>query len=381
MTMQYVFPTYARFPFEIVSGKDFTLTDNHGKQYQDFTSGIGVCGLGYNNEALNKAVIDQVQKVWHTSNLYESQLQDDVAHLIVKDEDMLVSFCNSGTEANEVALKLARKASGKQNILTFNDSFHGRSYGSLSVTGNEPIKEGFGAMLPGAIYGTYNDPAALDLITSDLAGVMLEVIQGEGGINVGDPDWLKAVEAKCHQEGVLLIIDEVQTGMGRTGELYAFQNYDLHPDIFTLAKCLANGLPVGAMVGKKSLAEFFGPGSHGSTFAGNPIAMAAAKVVLETIDADFLACVKKKSEHIWNEINEQLVDLDAVESVTGKGLMIGIHLKENVPVNEVITKLQDARLLTISSKHNTLRLLPPLITPCCQLCKGVETIANVLKTY
>ncbi|WP_025021203.1 acetylornithine transaminase [Ligilactobacillus equi] len=381
MFMQHIFPTYNRFPFEIVAGDGYTLSDQNGKNYLDFTSGIGVCNLGYNHPILNQAVAQQLNQVWHTSNLYNSQLQEAVATMLVPDESYLVSFCNSGTEANEAALKLARKSSGKQTILAFDHSFHGRSYGSLSVTGNSAIKVGFGEMLPGVIYAQFNNSAALDLITPDLAAVMLEVIQGEGGVNVADADWLQAVAAKCQESGVLLIVDEVQTGMGRTGSKYAFQQFGIEPDIFTLAKGLANGIPVGAMVGKAKLASAFGPGSHGSTFAGNPLAMAAAKEVLQIMDQDFLACVHEKGHFFSTYLQDKLTQLDCVTDITGLGMIQGIHLKETVPVGQVILDLQAARLLTISAKNNTLRLLPPLTMPASKLMAGCDLIQETLVNY
>lgn len=375
--MDYVFPTYKRFPFEIVAGSDWELTDDQGKQYLDLTSGIGVCNLGYNQPKLNQAVAEQLTKVWHTSNLYESSLQDQVAQGIVNGKDYLVSFCNSGTEANEAALKLARKATGREKILAFNHSFHGRTYGSLSVTGNDQIKVGFTPMLAGVSFAEYNDDQALEQVSSDLAAVILEVVQGEGGVYAADASWLKALAAKCQQVGALLIIDEVQTGMGRTGKLYAFENYGLKPDIFTLAKGLANGIPVGAMVGKKSLGKYFGPGSHGSTFAGNPLAMAAAKEVLATMDSEFLEAVAAKAEFAWHYL-EDLTALECVTSVTGLGLMIGIHLSSEVKVVAVIEKLQAAGFLTLAARDNTLRLLPPLTMPASELLAGIEEIKAVL---
>lgn len=376
-SMTHVFPTYARFPFELVDGKGVTLTDNNGKQYLDFTSGIGVCNLGYQNPAVTSAVEAQVKKVWHISNLYENHLQEDVAKLLVKDEDKLVFFANSGTEANEAALKLARKATGKTKVLSFNHSFHGRTYGAMSMTGNPHIQEGFFPMVPDISFADYNDNASLNQITTDLAGVILEVIQGEGGVINGDPDWLKAVQAKCQEVGALLIIDEVQTGNGRTGYQFAYQGFDLDPDIVTTAKGLANGLPVGAMIGKASLGDAFGPGTHGSTFAGNPLTMASAKATLEQLTPDFLQGVQDKAATVWTQL-ANFTDLAAVNSISGKGLMIGIHLTDDVAVNDVITTLQTKGLLTLSAVGNTLRLLPPLVMSAGDLKQGLTTIYETL---
>ncbi|GAJ26449.1 acetylornithine aminotransferase [Liquorilactobacillus sucicola DSM 21376 = JCM 15457] len=376
--MKHIFPTYKRFPFEIVKGNGVTLTDNNGQQYLDLTSGIGVCNLGYNTTPIKNAVKAQLDKVWHTSNLYNSELQEKAASLLVKDEDKDVYFCNSGTEANEAALKLARKATGKSSILAFDHSFHGRSYGSLSMTGNEKIKEGFGPFVPDIKFAEYNAPDALTQITPELAAVILEVIQGEGGVVNGDPDWLEAVAAKCKEQKVLLIIDEVQTGMGRTGKLFAYQNYNLDPDIVTSAKGLANGIPVGAMIGKTELAAAFGPGSHGTTFGGNPLAMASATAVLNILNDDFLEAVQQKALFFWHYLEKEIQPLELVNGISGKGLMVGIHLKSDIEVGKVITSLHKQGILTLSSRDNTLRLLPPLIITGSELLRAVHVIKETL---
>jgi len=378
MTMQYVFPTYARFPFAIEDGQDVYLTDNHGKKYLDFTAGIGVCNFGYHHPQIQQAVTQQLTHIWHTSNLYESELQDSVAQLLTNGDDRLVYFANSGTEANEAALKLARKYTGKTAILAFNHSFHGRTYGSMSMTGNAHIQAGYAPLVPGIQFADYNDDAALAQITPDLAAVILEVVQGEGGVYAGDPDWLKAVNAKCQATGALLVIDEVQSGIGRTGYRMAYEGYGLDPDIYTVAKGLANGLPVGAMVGRKKFASAFGPGSHGSTFAGNTLAMAAAQVVLQQLTPEFLTTVKEHAVLVWQALNEQVVTLPSVQAITGKGLMIGIHLDPQLPVQQVIEALQSVGLLTLSAGDNTLRLLPPLVMQPSELLAGITTIAQVL---
>lgn len=377
--MQSIFKTYNRFPFEIVKGEGVTLFDETGKKYLDLTSGIGVCNLGYSSKKVKNAVSAQIDKIWHTSNLYESQLQEDVAELLIKDADKKVYFCNSGTEANEAALKLARKATGKSKMMAFDHSFHGRSYGSLSLTGNESLKEGFGPFLSDIEFEKYNDFDSIEKIDNSFAAVILEVIQGEGGIVVGDSEWLHAIAAKCKESNVLLIIDEVQTGMGRTGKLFAYENYDLDPDIVTAAKGLANGIPVGATIGKAELADAFGPGSHGSTFGGNPLAMSAATAVLETLDYDFLNNVQQKASFLWYFLEKEITSLDVVDSISGKGLMIGIHINPSVPVNQVITELHKLGVLTLSSRSNTLRLLPPLTIMSSELLEGVKKIKEVLQ--
>ncbi|MTV81762.1 acetylornithine transaminase [Secundilactobacillus folii] len=377
MSMTHVFPTYERFPFEPISGNGVVITDNNGQDYLDFTSGIGVCSLGYQNTKVQNAVQVQLTKLWHISNLYENHLQESVASLLVGDEDKMVFFANSGTEANEAALKLARKATGKTQVLSFHHSFHGRTYGSMSMTGNPGVQAGYAPLVPDISFADYNDDASLAAITDDLAAVILEVIQGEGGVIVGDQDWLHKVQDKCQATHTLLIIDEVQTGIGRTGYKFAYQGFGLDPDIVTSAKALANGLPVGAMIGKSKLGAAFGPGSHGSTFAGNPLTMAAAEAVLTQLTPSFLEQVQTKSAVIWDTLNK-FDSLDAVKSVSGKGFMVGIHLAEAVPVNSVIQELQKKGLLTLSAVGNTLRLLPPLVMSEDDLSSGLQTIYETL---
>ncbi len=377
-TMTHIFPTYQQFPMELVSGHDWYLVDQAGHDYLDFTSGIGVCSFGYSNDQIQTNVVAQLGKVWHTSNLYPSQLQDQVADLLAP-QGMLAFFCNSGTEANEAAFKLARKYTGKAKILAFKNGFHGRTFGSMSLTGNPAIQTGFTPLVPGVEFAPYNETAALDQINDELAAVILEVIQGEGGVIPADVDWLQAVAKKCHDQGVLLIIDEVQTGIGRTGTKFAYQQFNVEPDIITCAKALGNGLPIGAMLGKKELAVAFGPGSHGTTFGGNKIALAAAKGVLQQLTPAFLKTVQAKSHTLLAALNKQVADLPIVTQITGLGFMIGIHLTPSVKVAHVIAHLQQQRLLTLSAEHNTLRLLPPLVMSESDLLAGVQLIQTELQ--
>lgn len=357
-----------------------TVFDQEGNSYLDLTSGIGVCNLGYNVKQLNEAVTAQLGQIWHTSNLYESHLQEEVAEKLTQGTEKVIFFCNSGTEANEAALKLARKATGKTKILSFAHSFHGRSVGSLSLTGNEKIKEGFGDLLSDVTFVAYNDFHSLQAITSEYAAVIVEVIQGEGGMTAGEADWLEALDAECKEKGVLLIIDEVQTGIGRTGKLFAYQHYALDPDIVTSAKGLANGIPVGAMIGKKELAAAFSAGTHGTTFGGNPLAMAAANQVLTIIDDEFLEAVTQKADLFWYYLEKELSDIEFVEGISGKGLMIGIHLAKELPVAAVIQALHQEGILTLSAHGNTLRLLPPLVIKGAELIEASQKIKQVLQT-
>ncbi|MFD1671231.1 acetylornithine transaminase [Agrilactobacillus yilanensis] len=377
--MKYTYPTYQRYPIEPVTGTGSYLTDRDQKTYLDFTSGIAVCNLGYQNELLQQQMHQQVDQLWHISNLYENQLQDEVAHLLVQETEKMVFFCNSGTEANEAAIKLARRVTGRTQILACTNSFHGRTYGALSATDNAAIKTGFGPFVPEVAFMPYNEAAALDQITDAVAGVLLEVIQGEGGVILGDAAWLQAVQAKCHETGTLLIIDEVQTGMGRTGQLFAYQHYQLAPDVVTVAKALGNGLPIGAVIGRQAYQTAFGPGSHGSTFGGNLLAMTAAKAVLQQITPEFLTTVAAKGQHFITALSQQLGPLPAVKAVRGLGLMAGIELVDAVSAGQIVTQLQKKGLLTLTAKHNTLRLLPPLITKTADLEKGIALITTVLQ--
>lgn len=370
--------TYDQFPFDIVAGHDSYLIDDQGKEYLDLTAGIGVCNFGYSNQQIKQAVADQVEKVWHISNLYQNQLAEEVAKDLCPD-GYQAFFCNSGAEANEAAIKLAHKATGKHELLAFNYGFHGRTTGSLSVTGYPHIQEGFAPLMPAVKMVPFNDSTALAAITEDTAAVILEVIQGEGGVNVGQADWLHQVQDKCHATGTLFIIDEVQSGMGRTGYRFAFEHDGLEPDMITVAKGLANGLPVGALLAKKSIAEYFQPGDHGTTFGGNKIVMSAAKAVLKQLNPDFLATVQAKGNWLFDQLEQKISPLEGVTGISGAGLMVGIHLADSLPVNQVIQALHQKSLLTLSARGNTLRLLPPLIVDQIALAQAIDQIGQTIQ--
>ncbi|MBC1292021.1 acetylornithine transaminase [Listeria booriae] len=373
--MSNLFPTYAKFPIEIVEGKGTIVKDANGKEYLDFTSGIAVCNLGHCNEAVLAAVQHQLTQIWHTSNLFESSIQEQVADKLTAGSKRAVFFCNSGAEANEAALKLAKKHTGCDEIITFQQSFHGRTIATMTATGQGKIHDGFGTLLPGFTYLPYNDLEALEqTISEQTAAVMLEVIQGEGGVIPATTEFLQGASALCAKYGALLIIDEVQTGMGRTGKRFAFEHAGIEPDIFTLAKGLGNGLPVGAMIGKAELAESFGPGVHGSTFGGNKIAMAAADVVIDHIfEEAFLAEVAEKGAYFQALLTEQLPGV----VIRGKGLMFGIELE--IEVMEVVKSLQEVGVLTLTAGPNVLRILPPLTVTKAELEQVAEKLAVVLK--
>ncbi|MBC1513279.1 acetylornithine transaminase [Listeria booriae] len=373
--MSNLFPTYAKFPIEIVEGKGTVVKDANGKEYLDFTSGIAVCNLGHCNEAVLTAVQQQLTQIWHTSNLFESSIQEQVADKLTAGSKRAVFFCNSGAEANEAALKLAKKHTGCDEIITFYQSFHGRTIATMTATGQGKIHDGFGTLLPGFTYLPYNELEALEqTISEQTAAVMLEVIQGEGGVIPATTEFLQGVSALCAKYGALLIIDEVQTGMGRTGKRFAFEHAGIEPDIFTLAKGLGNGLPVGAMIGKAELAQSFGPGVHGSTFGGNKIAMAAADVVIDYIfEEAFLAEVAEKGAYFQALLAEQLPGV----VIRGKGLMFGIELETEAM--EVVKSLQEAGVLTLTAGPNVLRILPPLTVTKAELEQVAEKLVVVLK--
>jgi acetylornithine aminotransferase len=377
--MSYLFPTYARWDVEPDEAKGIYLKDKNGKTYLDFTSGIGVCNLGHQPQEVKKAVQKQLDRYWHVSNLFTVEEQETAAELLAKAAGMdAVFFANSGAEANEGAIKLARKATGKTKIITFKQSFHGRTFATMSATGQDKVKTGFGPMLEKFVYVPFNDIESLKKeMDDDVAAVMLEVVQGEGGIHLGDPQFLKEAEALCHESGALFIIDEIQTGVGRTGKPFAFMHFGLKPDIVTAAKGLGSGFPIGAVIGKEFLKEYFGPGSHGSTFGGNPISIAAAIATMKIIFAEeFLNDVGNKSHFVLSELKKSLQDSEMVKEVRGLGLMIGIEL--NIPVQEILATLRSEGLLALAAGEKVLRLLPPLTASLDELEQGLKKITSVI---
>ncbi|MFD1040478.1 acetylornithine transaminase [Virgibacillus byunsanensis] len=374
-----LFPTYKRFPLTIVSGSGTTVIDNKGKEYLDFVSGIGVCNLGHRPPHVQKALEEQLHNVWHVSNLYQIPIQNEAAELLTSTTNLdYVFFCNSGAEANEAAIKLARKHTFKEKILTFKQSFHGRTFATMSASGQEKVHQGFGTLLPTFEYLPYNDTKAVQDVQDDqVAAIMVEVIQGEGGVIQGNKEFMEAIEQKCRELGALFIIDEVQTGIGRTGKAFAYQHFGLDPDIITSAKGLGSGFPVGAMIGKEKLAETFSAGTHGSTFGGNPLASAAIKATLEVIfKPDFLQSVMEKGYFFQELLNEKIGSLSVVKEIRGHGLMTGIAIHtEALPV---IDELRDHHLLAVPAGPFVVRLLPPLNVSYQEMKRAVEILAEVL---
>ncbi len=374
--MTKLFSNYKRAAIDFASAQGNYLTDTTGNTYLDFSSGIGVTNLGY-HPYVNQALTEQVGKILHQPNLYHNQLQEDVAGLLIGDKDYLAFFCNSGAEANEAAIKIARKASGKQEIITFQNSFHGRTFGSMSATGQDKIKQGFGEGVPHFSYAIFNDIDSVKALASDeTAAIMLELVQGESGVQPADKDFVKALADFCKETGIYLNVDEVQTGLGRTGKLYAYEHYDIETDIYTLAKGLANGVPVGAMLAKSSLGEAFSYGSHGSTFGGNKLAMAAVKATLEVmLVPGFLDTALENGNQLQAKLQAALSDKETVTTVRGLGYMIGIETTGNL--GELVQSARDKGLIVLTAGTNVIRLLPPITLSDAEIEKGVALLSEI----
>ncbi|SEN14547.1 acetylornithine aminotransferase apoenzyme [Mesobacillus persicus] len=377
--MSYLFPTYKRWEVEPAHAKGSYITGVDGKVYLDFTSGIGVCNLGHCHPEVEQAVVEQLKKFWHVSNLFPQSIQEKAAKLLVEASGLdLVFFANSGAEANEAAIKLARKATGRSKVISFTNSFHGRTFGSMAATGQDKIKQGFGPMLETFTHLPFNDTESLlQEIGKDTAAVILEVIQGEGGIHAADVDFLANIQKACKETGALVIIDEIQTGVGRTGKPFAFQHFNLKPDIITVAKGLGSGFPIGAVIGKGNLQDAFGPGSHGSTFGGNPMAVSAAIATMELIfEGAFLNESASMGEYLFEQITTKLGELDGVKEVRGLGLMLGIEISANIA--EVLSTLRSKGLIALPAGENVIRLLPPLNITKAEVDQAVDLLEKTL---
>ncbi len=375
----YVAGTYKRFPVEIVSGKGSVVQDVNGKSYIDMGSGIGVTAFGIADEQWQEAVKAQLGLVQHMSNLYYTEPCAKLAALLCQRSGMSkVFFSNSGAESNECAIKVARKYSAEHKgseyctILTLENSFHGRTLTTLAATGQEAFHSLFQPLTPGFIHVPPNDPAALEKAaeTEKLAGIMLECIQGEGGVMPLDESYLQTAQALAKAKDIPLIIDEVQTGNGRTGALYSFMHFGLTPDIVSTAKGIGGGLPLGATLLSEKMQNVLGYGDHGSTFGGNPVCCAGALSILERMDDEFLAQVRAKGEYVFSALQ----DAPGVESVSGLGLMVGI--KTVKPAGEVVNACIERGVLCLTAKDKV-RLLPALNIPMETLKTAVETVKAV----
>ncbi|PWU69676.1 aspartate aminotransferase family protein [Gracilibacillus dipsosauri] len=365
-----VMSTYGRFPITLVKGKGSYVWDKEGKKYLDYSSGIATCNLGHVPDVVEKAVQEQLGHLWHCSNLYHIPSQDKLAQLLVANScGDQVFFCNSGAEANEAALKIAKKYAKDQflkeipQIVTFKNSFHGRTMATLSATGQEKIHQGFTPLTPGFSFLPFNDWDALEQLTSmNPDAVLIELVQGEGGVLPADKEWLKQLAKVCYDQQILLMVDEIQTGMGRTGTLFAYEQYEIEPDVISLAKGLGSGIPIGAIIAKEHVAKAFSPGTHGSTFGGNPIATTAGvATVTELTTTNVLNEANEMAHDIWTGLEKIAAKSNTIKQLRGMGLLIGLELDK--PAIDYVNKArEDYQLLVIVAGPNVLRILPPLTT-------------------
>jgi len=378
--------TYKRFPVVLTKGSGANLWDINGREYLDFVAGIAVCSLGHSHPKVVAAVKEQLDKLTHVSNLYYTEPQTQLAKLLVENSFAdKVFFCNSGAEANEAAIKLARKYAHENmgpdrfELITMKDSFHGRTMATITATGQEKFQFGFTPLLAGFTYVPFNDLKALETAISDkTCGVMLEPIQGEGGVNIPDGNYLSEVRSICDRHGILLILDEVQTGIGRTGKLFAYEHSGIKPDIMTLAKALGNGLPVGAMLAKDKVAKAFVPGNHASTFGGNPLAMAAAVTVIETIlRENILENCRSVGEYFLSQLKKLQQKYRIITEVRGKGLMLALKL--DIEAADVVNECLQQGLLINSTGGKILRFVPPLIITTHDVDRAIEVLDRVME--
>jgi len=373
-----VMQTYGRQPLVLVKGQGCRVWDDAGKEYLDFVAGLAVCNLGHAHPEIAKAAAAQLEKLVHVSNLYYTtpmvELAEDLTRLSFADR---VFFANSGAEVNEAALKLCRKYSRdrygeeRYRIICLENSFHGRTYGALSATGQRKFWQGFQPLVPGFAFVPFNDlPALARAVDDTVCAVMLEPIQGEGGVCLPDPDYLTGVRRLCDEKSLLLVLDEIQTGLGRTGELFAHQHYGITPDVMTLAKALAGGLPMGALLATEEAARAFVPGTHASTFGAGPMIAAAARASLGLLsDPGFLAAVRVKGKYLHNSLKSLQEKFRVIKEVRGLGLMWGLELfKEGAPL---VDACRERGLLVNCTQGNVIRLLPPLIVSEPELNRGL----------
>lgn len=382
----HVMNTYSRFPVKLVKGRGAYVWDDKGEKYLDFTSGIAVCNLGHVPDVVKEALQEQLEQLWHCSNLFSIPNQELLATKLTENSCFdEVFFCNSGAEANEAAIKLARKYANDHNksphIVSFKQSFHGRTMATLSVTGQEKIQTGFQPLVPGFSYLNYNDFADLNkLINLKPCAVILELVQGEGGVIPATQEWIDQLHAICKENNILIIVDEVQTGMGRTGKLFAYEHFNFEPDIVTLAKGLGSGFPIGAMLAKKEVAKHFSPGTHGSTFGGNPLATAAGlATVKELIETNVLQNAQKMAGILKGKIEQIKESYPFIKEVRGLGLLIGIEI-DGEP-SKVVQLAIEENLLILSAGKNTIRLLPPLTITEAEIEEFIEAFQNALNKY
>jgi acetylornithine/N-succinyldiaminopimelate aminotransferase len=374
--------TYKKYNVVFVKGKGKYLYDDRGNKYLDFFSGLSVSNLGYQDKNLFNALIKQTKLLWHCSNLFYSLPQQKLAELLVKKTfPGKVFFSNSGAEANECAIKLVRKYGSKTNryeIITFENSFHGRTIATLSATGQKKVQKGFEPLLQGFKYAKFNDINSVKkLINKNTVAIMIEPVQGEGGVIPAEQKFLKELRELCNKKNLVLIFDEIQTGFGRTGEFFAYQYYKVKPDIITLAKSIANGIPLGATVVDKKYSDVFDYGDHGSTFGGNLLACSVAVEVIKKIDEKLLAHVKEVGKYFYDKLLELKNKYKFVKSVRGVGLMLGMEL--DFPCRNVVEKCLQSGLVINVTQEKVLRFLPPLIIEKFDVDKVIKILDDIFK--
>jgi len=381
--------TYAPLPVAFDNGKGAYLFDTEGKKYLDALSGIAVCSLGHANSEVADAIAKQARTLIHTSNLYKIPHQIELGEKLCSLSEMdKVFFSNSGAEANEAAIKLARLYGKKQgierpNIIVMSGSFHGRTLATLSATGSRKVQAGFSPLVEGFVRVNYNDIEAINKIAennSDIVAILVEPVQGEGGVIIPDNNYLTEIRAICDNNNWLMMLDEIQTGMGRTGKWFAFQHSDIKPDVMTLAKALGNGVPIGACLARGKATDIFSPGTHGSTFGGNPLATRAALTVLDVMTKNNLcANASKMGQYLLQQFQQELSSVKGVVDIRGKGLMLGIELDRDC--SELVKQALDHNLLINVTAGKTIRLLPPLILTKEQADEIIKSVTILIKTF
>lgn len=390
-TNEHIMKTYAPLDITFEHGEGVYLWDTEKQQYLDALCGIAVCSLGHAHPAITKTICEQAAKLLHTSNLYQIDKQQHLADQLCEVSGMnRVFFSNSGAEANEAAIKIARLYGHQQgiktpNIIVMENSFHGRTMATLSATGNRKVQAGFEPLVQGFVRAPYNDIQSIKNIAdnnNDVVAILVEPIQGESGVNLPDQDYLNQLRDICDQKNWLLMLDEIQTGMGRTGQWFAFQHNNIQPDVMTLAKALGNGVPIGACLVNEKASEIMQPGNHGSTFGGNPLACATASTVIDTIKSESLISnAKSLGKYILNGFTEKLLPLDGVREIRGLGLMIGIELDNdalNCDCTELVKLALEQHLLINVAGGNVIRLLPPLIINQQQVDIIINTVSELV---
>ena len=387
--MTHLMQTYARLPVSFARGEGAWLWDEQGRKYLDALTGVAVCGLGHAHPAVTQAVCDQAGKLVHTSNWYGIALQEQLASRLCRLAGMdTVFFGNSGAEANEAAIKLARLYGNKREVLNpaiivMEGSFHGRTLATLSATGNRKIQAGFEPLVAGFNRVPYNDLAAVRHVGDNnpaVVAVLVEPVLGEGGVVVPDPGYLQGLRELCDQRGWLLMLDEIQTGMGRTGKWFAHQHDGITPDVMTLAKALGNGVPIGACLARGPAAAVFQPGNHGSTYGGNPLACRAALAVIDALETGALpARAGALGARMLARLRERLAGVKGVRDVRGLGLMLGIELEK--PCKELLTQALECGLLINVTAERVVRLLPPLILSDAEADQVVDTVAEIVRGF